>query len=111
LVQGVHPFPSFTFLPNPELVTGTAHDWEAGVNLKYDNVFRAGDSVRARVRCSPIWSITTSTSSKSANPFLASFVPGIPNSACPSLPPGLCMPLQPFQYINVAQARLSGVEL
>jgi outer membrane receptor protein involved in Fe transport len=28
-----------------------------------------------------------------------------------SLPPGLCMPFQPFQYVNIAQARLSGVEL
>ena len=44
-------------------------------------------------------------------PILTSFVPGVPNSACPSLPPGLCMPFQPFQYVNVAQARLSGVEL
>jgi hypothetical protein len=25
-------------------------------------------------------------------PILTSFVPGVPNSACPSLPPGLCMP-------------------
>ena len=44
-------------------------------------------------------------------PILTSFVPGIPNSACPSLPPGLCLPFQPFQYVNVAQARLTGVEL
>jgi outer membrane receptor protein involved in Fe transport len=32
-------------------------------------------------------------------------------SVCPSLPPGLCLPFQPFQYVNVNQARLSGVEL
>jgi hemoglobin/transferrin/lactoferrin receptor protein len=48
LIQGVHPFPSFTFLPNPNLIAETAHDWKAGVNLKYDNVFRAGDSVRGK---------------------------------------------------------------
>ena len=48
LIEGVHPFPSFTFLPNPDLVAETAHNWETGVNVKYDNVFRPGDSVRGK---------------------------------------------------------------
>jgi hypothetical protein len=53
LIEGVHPFPSFTFLPNPNLVAETAHDWEAGINLKYDNVFRAGDRLRATLEEQP----------------------------------------------------------
>ncbi len=111
LIEGVHPFPSFTFLPNPNLVAETAHDWEAGVNVKYDNVFRGGDSVRGK------GTVFTNLVDKFIDleqvgePILTSFVPGIPNSACPFLPPGLCIPFQPFQYVNVAQARLSGVEL
>ncbi len=111
LIQGVHPFPSFTFLPNPDLVAETAHNWEAGVNLKYDNVFRAGDSVRGKGTVFTNLVDNFIDLEQVGEPILTSFVPGIPNSACPSLPPGLCMPFQPFQYVNVAQARLTGVEL
>jgi hemoglobin/transferrin/lactoferrin receptor protein len=111
LIAGVHPTPSFTFLPNPDLVAETAHDWEAGVNLKYDNVFRAGDSVRGKGTVFTNLVDNFIDLEQVGEPILTSFVPGIPNSACPSLPPGLCMPFQPFQYVNVAQARLSGVEL
>jgi hemoglobin/transferrin/lactoferrin receptor protein len=111
LIEGVHPFPSFTFLPNPNLVAETAHDWEAGVNLKYDNVFRAGDSVRGKGDVFTNLVDNFIDLEQVGEPVLTSFVPGVPNSACPSLPPGLCMPFQPFQYVNVAQARLSGVEL
>jgi len=111
LIEGVHPFPSFTFLPNPNLVAETAHDWEAGVNVKYDNVFRAGDSIRGKGTVFTNLVDNFIDLEQVGEPVLTSFVPGVPNSACPSLPPGLCMPFQPFQYVNVAQARLSGVEL
>jgi hemoglobin/transferrin/lactoferrin receptor protein len=111
LIEGVHPTPSFTFLPNPDLFAETAHDWEAGVNLKYDNVFRAGDSVRGKGTVFTNLVDNFIDLEQVGQPILTSFVPGIPNSACPTLPPGLCMPFQPFQYINVGQARLSGVEL
>jgi hemoglobin/transferrin/lactoferrin receptor protein len=111
LIQGVHPFPSFTFRPNPDLIAETAHNWEAGVNLKYDNVFRAGDSVRGKGTVFTNLVDNFIDLEQVGEPILTSFVPGIPNSACPSLPSGLCMPFQPFQYVNVAQARLSGVEM
>jgi hemoglobin/transferrin/lactoferrin receptor protein len=111
LIEGVHPTPSFTFLPNPDLVGETAHDWEMGVNVKYDNVFRAGDSVRGKATVFTNLVDNFIDLEQVGEPILTSFVPGVPNSACPSLPPGLCMPFQPFQYVNVAQARLSGVEL
>jgi hemoglobin/transferrin/lactoferrin receptor protein len=111
LIEGVHPFPAFTFLPNPNLVAETAHDWEAGLNLKYDNVFRPGDSARGKADVFTNLVDNYIDLEQVGEPILTSFVPGIPNSACPSLPPGLCLPFQPFQYVNVAQARLSGVEL
>jgi hemoglobin/transferrin/lactoferrin receptor protein len=111
LIEGVHPFPSFTFLPNPDLVAETAHDWETGVNVKYDNVFRPGDSVRGKATVFTNLVDNFIDLEQVGQPILTSFVPGVPNSACPSLPSGLCMPFQPFQCVNVAQARLSGVEL
>lgn len=111
LIEGLHPFPEFTFLSNPNLVAETAHDWEAGVNIKYDNIFRAGDSVRGKADVFTNLVDNYIDLEQVGEPILTSFVPGIPNSACPSLPPGYCLPEQPFQYVNVAQARLSGVEL
>jgi hemoglobin/transferrin/lactoferrin receptor protein len=111
LIEGVHPFPAFTFLPNPNLVAETAHDLEAGVNVKFDNVLRAGDSLRGKADVFANLVDNFIDLEQVGTPILTSFVPGIPNSACPTLPPGLCLPFQPFQYVNVAQARLTGVEL
>ena len=74
-------------------------------------MFRAGDSVRGK------GTVFTNLVDKFIDleqvgePILTSFVPGIPNSACPSCRPASAYPFQPFQYVNVAQARLSGVEL
>ena len=79
--------------------------------MKYDNVFRAGDSVRGKATVFTNLVDNFIDLEQVGEPVLTSFVPGVPNSACPSLPPGLCMPFQPFQYVNVAQAQLSGVEL
>jgi hemoglobin/transferrin/lactoferrin receptor protein len=110
LISGVHPFPSFTFLPNPDLVAETAHNFEAGVNVKYDSILRPGDSIRAKGTAFLNNVDDFIDLAQVGDPILTSFVPGIPNSACPFLPPGLCMPFQPFQYVNVAKARLSGVE-
>jgi hemoglobin/transferrin/lactoferrin receptor protein len=74
-------------------------------------VFRAGDSVRGKGTVFTNLVDNFIDLEQVGEPILTSFVPGVPNSACPSLPRGLCMPFQPFQYVNVAQARLSGVEL
>jgi hemoglobin/transferrin/lactoferrin receptor protein len=38
-----------TYIPNLLLQPETARSWEAGVNLKYNDVFAAGDLVRAKV--------------------------------------------------------------
>ncbi|WP_072388946.1 TonB-dependent hemoglobin/transferrin/lactoferrin family receptor [Hyphomicrobium sp. CS1BSMeth3] len=49
LINGLHPLPApFPLLPNPNLKPETAQTLEAGVNLKYDNLFRQGDAFRAK---------------------------------------------------------------
>ncbi len=50
LITGIHPPPgAFTFLPNPNLRPEVAHNLEAGVNLKYDGIFKRDDAFRGRV--------------------------------------------------------------
>ncbi len=50
LIHGTHPPPSpFVLLPNPGLRPETAHNWEGGVNLKFDNVLQKDDAFRGRV--------------------------------------------------------------
>jgi hemoglobin/transferrin/lactoferrin receptor protein len=111
LIAGLHPFPEFTFLPNPDLKPETAHDLEGGVNVKYDSVFLQGDSIRGKGTVFTNLVDNYIDLEQVGEPILTSFVPGLPNSACPYLPPGYCLPYQPFQYVNVASARLTGVEL
>jgi hemoglobin/transferrin/lactoferrin receptor protein len=50
LIAGTHPQPSpFVLLPNPDLRPETAHNWEGGVNLKFDNVLKREDAFRGRI--------------------------------------------------------------
>jgi hemoglobin/transferrin/lactoferrin receptor protein len=54
LVQGIHDyknpyFPGFILIPNPSLRPEVAHNMEAGINLKKDNVFVSRDALRAKV--------------------------------------------------------------
>lgn len=111
LIAGVHPYPAFTFLPNPDLKPEVAHNFEAGVNLKYDNVWRQGDTVRGKFtaftnRVNNFIDLGTTSSST-----LVNFIPGLPNSYCAFLPPGTCAYLSDYQYQNVSQAQLDGVEM
>jgi hemoglobin/transferrin/lactoferrin receptor protein len=110
LISGVHPFPAFTFLPNPNLAPEVAHNLEAGVNLKYNDVFRTGDTFRGKLTAFTNQVDNYIDVEQVGAPILTSFVPGFPNSACATAPPGFCIPFQPFQYVNVAKARLDGVE-
>ncbi|MGE3066900.1 MAG: TonB-dependent hemoglobin/transferrin/lactoferrin family receptor [Hyphomicrobiaceae bacterium] len=50
LIDGSHPPPApFQLLPNPNLRPETAHNLEAGLNLKYNNVITTGDAFRAKL--------------------------------------------------------------
>jgi hemoglobin/transferrin/lactoferrin receptor protein len=49
LISGIHPFPAFPILPNPNLKPEVGHTLEAGINLKYDDVLVAGDAIRGKI--------------------------------------------------------------
>jgi hemoglobin/transferrin/lactoferrin receptor protein len=51
LVSGIHPvlFAPFLFLPNPTLTPETGKTTEAGLNLKYNDIFSKGDAFRAKL--------------------------------------------------------------
>ncbi|SDR53168.1 hemoglobin/transferrin/lactoferrin receptor protein [Rhizobiales bacterium GAS113] len=110
LIAGQHPFPAFTILPNPTLRPETARDLEAGVNLKYDNVLRDGDSLRGKITLfsNRISDFIDFQSVGAA--YLVPFIPGAPVSLCKTRP-FLCFPIHSFQYQNVAKARIEGVEI
>jgi len=87
LITGTHPAPaSFTFLPNPNLRPEVAHNLEAGVNVKFDNIFKRADALRGRI---------------------VVFQNKIDDFIDPTfVPPG-----GPFQYVNISRATLEGIEL
>ncbi|MGW5958984.1 TonB-dependent receptor domain-containing protein [Methylorubrum thiocyanatum] len=113
LVQGIHPFPAFGIRPNPNLRPETAHNIEGGVNLKYNDVLRPGDVFRAKLNVFHN-TVDDFIGIQSVGPTY--FVPalaGIPASICARIPGRFpcIIPVRDFQYLNIAQAELQGVEL
>ncbi|MGA0598851.1 TonB-dependent hemoglobin/transferrin/lactoferrin family receptor [Enterovirga sp. CN4-39] len=111
LISGVHPFPAFTILPNTNLRPETAHNLEGGVNLRFDNVLRDGDALRAKLVgfSNDVDNFIDSTSVPSST--LVPVAPGFPAALCRIVPRAPCAPLPSVQYNNIARAELSGVEL
>ena len=113
LVQGIHPFPAFNILPNPTLRPEVAHNIEGGVNLKYGDIFTPGDTFRAKINGFQN-EVDNYINIATVGPtYYVPVIPGIPASVCGSVPqPPFCLiPVRSFQYLNVAQAELTGVEL
>ncbi|CAA2101706.1 Heme/hemopexin utilization protein C [Methylobacterium bullatum] len=113
LVQGIHPFPAFNILPNASLKPEVAHNIEGGINLKYVDVLRPGDVFRAKANVFQN-EIDDYINIAGVGPtYFVPVIPGIPASVCVGRPGRFpCfIPVQSFQYLNVAQAELSGVEL
>ena len=111
LVSGVHPFPAFTVLPNPNLRPETAHNLEGGVNLKFDDLLVEGDKLRGKV---VIFQnrVDNFIEMRGVGPFtLLPVAPGFPASLCGRVPRAPCAPFQAQQYVNLAKADLSGVEV
>lgn len=113
LVQGIHPFPAFGIRPNPNLRPETAHNIEGGVNLKYNDVLLPGDVFRAKLNVFHN-TVDDFIGIQSVGPTY--FVPalaGIPASICARIPGRFpcVIPVRDFQYLNIAQAELQGVEL
>lgn len=90
LIDGVHPGGfAFALLPNPNLRPETAHNWEGGVNLKFDDVITDGDAFRAKAV------------------YFHNDVDDYIDGVYSPLP----APFGQYQYQNVAKARLKGVEI
>lgn len=95
LINGVHPGVEFEFRPNPNLKPEVAHEWEGGVNLRFDDVLRDGD--RVRVKAVAYYNqVDDYIDLKSVE-----IVP----------PPPPPTPAYYYQYQNVARATLWGGEL
>lgn len=96
LIAGLHPFPAnFTFLPNPELKPEVGKTTEGGINLKYDGIFTKNDKFRGKFNV---------FRNNVENYIDLAFIPFIGG------PPPCTVPPFCFQYQNVANAKIEGVE-
>lgn len=90
LINGLHPGGfAFRLLPNPNLRPEVAHNVEGGINLKYDGIFTAADVFRAKA---------TIFQNK-----VDDYIAGVYSPTPP--------PFGQFQYQNIANVTLDGVEL
>lgn len=89
LITGTHPAPAnFAFLPNPNLIPEVAHNIEAGINGGFENVFTSADKLSFR-----------------AGAYRNEVTDYIGGVYAPLPSPGS------YQYQNIADALLTGVEL
>lgn len=99
LVNGLHPVPaSFIFIPNPALKPEVGKTIEAGLNIKYDDVFAKGDKVRGKI------SVFQND--------VTNFIEGVysdPGAPCGAPIPGACSDAT-YTYKNIYRARLKGIE-
>jgi hemoglobin/transferrin/lactoferrin receptor protein len=113
LVQGIHPFPAFSILPNPALRPEVAHTVEGGINLRTDAVLVPGDAVRGKLAVFDN-AVDNFIDMRGVGPtYYAPAIPGIPAAICAARPGRFpcVIPVRSYQYRNLARADLSGVEL
>jgi hemoglobin/transferrin/lactoferrin receptor protein len=101
LIDGAHPFPAFNLLPNPNLTPEVAHNWEGGVNFKFDGVLKQNDAFRAKV---------TGFRNQVDDYIDAVYIDNAGNNPC-GPPFFACFLDDTFQYVNIASALIEGVEL
>lgn len=104
-IAGYHPGELFYFMPNPNLQPEVGKTIEGGLNIKYDNVLVAEDRVRAKIN---VFQNNISNYIDLQQVFFD------PTGAL--TPPPQCVTTPYFytdcyQYVNVGQARIDGVEL
>lgn len=104
-VQGYHPGEFFYFMPNPNLQPEVGKTVEGGLNIKYDSVFAADDRIRAKVN---VFQNNISNYIDLEQVFFGTFGGATPPPQCLST---LYFYTDCFQYVNVGQARIQGVEL
>jgi hemoglobin/transferrin/lactoferrin receptor protein len=108
LIDGAHPFPAFNLLPNPDLTPEVAHNWEGGVNFKFDGVLKQNDAFRAKVTGfrNQVDDYIDAVYSDHAGNTLPD------GSGCIAPTPfPVCFFDDTFQYVNIASALIQGVEL
>ncbi|CAH1672454.1 TonB-dependent hemoglobin/transferrin/lactoferrin family receptor [Chelatococcus asaccharovorans] len=110
LIAGTHPFPAFNILPNPNLKPEVARNIEAGVNVKYNDVLKDGDTFRAKANVFRNKIDDYIDMEEVGSPYLVPYIPGMPASVCRRAPQ-YCMPIYSYQYVNIAQAKITGVEV
>lgn len=108
LIDGAHPFPMFSLLPNPNLRPEVAHNWEGGVNFKYDGVLQENDRFRAKVTGFRN-TIDDYIDAVYVDP-LGNTAPDASGCVFPT-PFPVCFFDDTFQYMNIASALIQGVEL
>jgi hemoglobin/transferrin/lactoferrin receptor protein len=100
LVAGIHPPPAtFTFLPNPDLKPETATTYEAGFTGSFGDVFRSGDSLNMRA----------GIFRNDVDDYIGTVYDNNGTVVC-GFPPRPCFFDDTFQYVNISEARLWGVE-
>jgi hemoglobin/transferrin/lactoferrin receptor protein len=98
VIQGFHPVPPFfTLLPNPNLRPEVAHNWEAGVNFKFDGIVSPKDVLRARL-------------SAFRNKIDDYIDPEDKSVFDPTFPPPGDPAWGTFQYINRPHVTIEGIE-
>jgi len=96
-ISGLHPFPPFPFLPNPDLRPETGKTWEVGVNYAAEGLFRPDDTLRLKA----------AYFHNDVDDFITSETIFMgPGSPCSFSPMGFCI-----QYQNVLGAEIDGFEL
>ncbi|WP_102960994.1 TonB-dependent hemoglobin/transferrin/lactoferrin family receptor [Mangrovicella endophytica] len=107
IISGLHPFPAFEFLANPDLSPEIGHTIEGGVNLSYDALLTPDDAFRAKL----------TVFRNDVDDFIGTENidrPGVMNPCVANIPGVGCVARLPFdaiRYINIDEARLEGVEL
>lgn len=110
LISGTHPTAPFLFLPNPNLRPEIGHTLEAGLTGKWDNVFASDDRVTLR---GSVYQnrVTDFIDLVNLDPN-GDDLPAGPGGTCPPPNAGTfnCYADDTSQYVNVANARLRGIE-
>jgi hemoglobin/transferrin/lactoferrin receptor protein len=106
LIDGVHPFPQFNLLPNPNLTPEVAHNWEGGVNLKFNDVLKSNDAFRAKVTAfrNQVDDYIDAVYTDNAHN-------NLPSGLCNGVPFPVCYFDDTFKYENISSALIQGVEL
>ena len=129
LVSGIHPGVGvsnsvtqygslFTLLPNLSLRPEVGKTKEAGLNLRFNDVFSAGDKIRAKINVfrNDVDDYIDLVSFGPPTPLISvcsGFFTNPPSGTCPPLPfiAVAYSPTSLVQYQNIANARIDGVEL